>query len=108
MIQNLSSDQFYAYNVVTAIKSGSLPTDLAKLEICSVSHARWLTTAHRIGRMWVSKFHLHESDYEKLKMIVEFIVGVDIPSRFIIKVKSNYIEGHGTFCFSRSSCKAKG
>ena len=74
-----------------AIRWGNLPTDLAILEIGPVSHARWLTTT--ICQMWVSKCQLHKSDYKKLKMMVEFYVGVFILSRFIIKIKSNRIEG---------------
>ena len=92
VIRNLTSDQFYAYNIVTAIRSGNLPNDMARLEIGPVSHARWLTTVNRICRTWVSKHQLHESDYEKLKMIAEFIVGVYTPPWFIIKLKSNLIE----------------
>ena len=89
---DLTSDQLYTYNIVMTIRSGNLPTDLARLDIGPVSDARWLTTTYRC-RMWVSEHQLHESDYEKLKIIAEFIKGLYIPSWFVIKVKCNCIDG---------------
>ena len=41
VIEDLSADQYYAYNIAQAIRSGNLPGDLAVLEIGPVNHARW-------------------------------------------------------------------
>ena len=43
VIQNLSSDQFYAYQICRAVISGKVENDLAQLEVGGLSHARWLT-----------------------------------------------------------------
>ena len=41
VIQNLSSDQFYAYQICRAVISGKIENDLAQLEVGGLSHARW-------------------------------------------------------------------
>ena len=48
VIQNLSSDQFYAYQICRAVISGKVENDLAQLEVGRLSHARWLTLGCRI------------------------------------------------------------
>ena len=55
IVKDLSTDQAYGYRITQAIRAGELPKDLALLEIGPVSHSRWLTTANRLCRMWVSK-----------------------------------------------------
>ena len=48
VVEDLSSDQFYAYNIVEGIRAGVISNDLAMLEIGLVNHARWLTTPNHI------------------------------------------------------------
>ena len=93
IIKDLSTDQSYAYQIVTSIKTGVLPKRLALLEIGPVCHSRSLTTALRICRIWVSKHGLTGDLLNRLKMIVEHIVGVYIPNWFCIKVNSCWVEG---------------
>ena len=45
VVENLFSDQFCAYNIVEAIRSGDIYNDLGILDIGAVNHTRWLTTA---------------------------------------------------------------
>ena len=93
VIKDLSTDQSYGYRIVTAIRTGVLPKDLALLEIGPVSHSRWLTTALRFTRIWISKHNLKGKNLNNLRMIVEFIVGVYIVNWFNIKINSNWTQG---------------
>ena len=86
IIKDLSTDQSYAYQIVTSIKTGVLPKRLSLLEIGPVCHSRWLTTALRFCRIWVSKHGIGEN-LNKLRLIVEYIVGVYVPNWFNIKIK---------------------
>ena len=93
VIDDLSSDQKYGYRMVMAIRAGTVPEDLSLLDIGPVFHARWLTTANRFMRMWVSKHGFKGNNLANLRMIVEFIVGVYYPVWFEVKVKHNYTYG---------------
>ena len=93
VIHDLSTDQSYGYRIATAIRTGVLPKDLALLEIGPVSHSRWLTTALRFMRIWISKHNLDEKDVDNLRMIVEFCVGVYIVNWFNIKINSKWTQG---------------
>ena len=93
VIEDLSSDPFYAYNIVESIRSRVISNDIAMLEIGPVNHGRWLTTANPICRLWVLKHTQKDKDYDPLKMVVEFIIGVHIPTWFLIKVKYHCTEG---------------
>ena len=93
VVKDLSTDQSYAYKMYEAIRTGKLPLALAQLEIGPVNHSRWLTTACRLCRLWVSKHGLSRKNVENLRLIVEFIIGVYIPNWFNIKVKHSWIEG---------------
>ena len=92
IINGLSVDQFYGYKVVCAIRSGILPPKLHLLQIGLVSHSRWLTTANRIHRIWISKHGIPGKDLENLRSITNFIVGVYFLCWFKIKVKHSWIK----------------
>ena len=51
VVEDLSSNRFYAYNIAEGIRSGAISNDLALLEIYPVDQTRWLTTANRIYRI---------------------------------------------------------
>ena len=93
IIKDLSTEQSCAYQIATSIKTGVLPKRLASLEIDPVCHSRWLTTALRFCRIWVSKYGITGENLNKLRLIVEYIVGVYVPNWFNIKVKSSWVEG---------------
>ena len=80
VINSLSTDQSYAYKITEAIRTGQVPKTLANLQIGPVNHSRWLTSAYRMCRIWISKHGLSKKDVRKLKPIVGFIVGVYIPN----------------------------
>ncbi|XP_047132856.1 uncharacterized protein LOC124811415 [Hydra vulgaris] len=93
IINDLAADQFYGYKVVCAIRSGILPPKFHLLQIGPISHSRWLTTANRICRIWISKHGIQGKDLENLRSITEYIVGVYFPCWFKIKVEHSWIEG---------------
>ena len=93
VIRDLSTDQSYGYRIVTAIRTGILPKDLTLLEIGPVSHSRWLTTALRFMRIWISKHNLNGNDLNNLKLIVEFCIGVYMVNWFNIKINSKWTQG---------------
>ena len=99
MINDLSTDQYYSYLIISAIRSGVIPDRLACLEVGPVSHFRWLTTACRFCRIWVSPHGLKGKNLTNLRMIVEFIVGVYFPNWFNIKVKHSWINGPEHFLY---------
>ena len=99
MISDLSTDKYYSYLIVNAIRSGVIPNRLACLEIGPVSHSRWLTTACRFCRIWVSVHGMKGKNLTNLRMIVEFVVGVYFPNWFNIKVKHSWINGPEHFLF---------
>ena len=63
------------------------------MDIGPVFHARWLTTANRLMRVWVSKHRFKGKNLNNLKMIVEFIVGVYYPVWFDVKVRNSFVNG---------------
>ena len=43
LMDDLSSDQYYAYRICSAIMLGSVDANLEFLEVGELSHSRWLT-----------------------------------------------------------------
>lgn len=88
VINDLSTDQKYGYQMAVAIKAGKVPLDLANREIGPVCHFRWLTTANRFMRIYISKHGFTGKNRSNLKMLVEYITGVYYPMWFESKVKN--------------------
>ena len=93
VIDDLSTDQLYGYKMILAIRSGNIPIDLIKMECGPVNHSRWLTTANRLMRIWVSLHGLSGENFITLSRLVEYVVGVYYPMWFDIKVRWSFIEG---------------
>lgn len=53
-IKELSTDQKYLFNISRAVISGECPPNLAKTNPGNISHARWLTMANRIMRLYIA------------------------------------------------------
>ncbi|KYN17841.1 hypothetical protein ALC57_09880 [Trachymyrmex cornetzi] len=66
--------------IVSAIKAGEMPENVAHSEPGTLNHSRWLTTANRILRLYVSTWHPGAG----LKLLVNFILKVYAPSWFHI------------------------
>lgn len=72
VVKDFSTDQAYGYRITQAIRTNILHTSLELLEIGSVSHSRWLTTASRIYRIWVSKHGLKGNNLKTLQLLMEY------------------------------------
>ena len=93
IINDLSTDQQYGYRMILAISSGSVPEDLFLLAIGNVSLARWLTTANRFLKMWVSIHNFKGKDMKNLEAIIEFIIKVYYTMWFNIKKAHKVVDG---------------
>jgi hypothetical protein len=67
IIDDLST---YGYRIVMAIRAGMIPKDLANLEMGPVCHSRWLTTANRLLRLYVSTHGFQGKTLPNIKLIV--------------------------------------
>ena len=83
----LSSDQKYLFDITKAVSTGNCSVDLANKSPGKLNHSRWVTTANRILRLYVST----SNPTETLKMIVNFILKLYSPMWFIIKKNSKVL-----------------
>ena len=77
VLKDMSTDQVYGWRIVQDIRSDNLTMDLGLLEIGPVNHARWLTTANRICRIWISNHGLKGKSLNNLRSLVEYIIWVN-------------------------------
>lgn len=77
----LSTDQKFLFDICKAVGSGEFPASLATRNPGKLSHARWLTTANRVLRLYVST----TNPSEDLREIARFIIKVYAPMWFHIK-----------------------
>lgn len=89
VVNELSTDQSYLYEICQAIISGSCSPDLASRQPGKMAHSRWLTTANRILRLYVST----ASPSYNLQLLVNYVVKVYAPVWFQIKQKSSFKDG---------------
>ena len=73
IIDDLSTDQYYAYRICSCVMLGTEDDDLAKLECGPLCHSRWLTLACRILRYYIS----HKSTSKNLKDLAKFCILVE-------------------------------
>lgn len=73
--EQLGTDQKYIFDVTTAVSAGEFPASLAFKNPGKLSHARWLTTANRIVRLYIST----PTPSENLVKIATFIIKVYAP-----------------------------
>lgn len=99
---DLSTDQMYLLEIYKAVSSGDCPVSVAKRSPGKMAHSRWLTTASRMLRLYVST----EQPSENLTDIVTYIMKVYVPMWFAIKSKPLAFEGskhiYHQICLSRS------
>ena len=88
-VEKLSTDQKYLLEVYRAVSSGECSESLQHRYPGNISHSRWLTTANRILRLYMST----ENPSENFQLIVKFIMSVYIPIWFKIKTKPSVIHG---------------
>lgn len=95
IINELSTDQKYLYEICQAVASGICTLELANRQPGKMEHSRWLTFANRILRHYVST----NRPSKNLKAMVQYIMTVYAPVWFLIKVKPTLKDGmeHTTF-----------
>ena len=93
VVKDLIANQSCAYKMAEIIRSGQVPDSLSLLEIGPVSHSRWLTTALRFCRIWISKHELKGKLLKNLGLITEFIISVYPPNWFNVKLQPKWVDG---------------
>ncbi|PGH37161.1 MAG: hypothetical protein CRN43_22805 [Candidatus Nephrothrix sp. EaCA] len=73
--KELSTDQRYLMEICNNIRIGECEVDLAMRNPGCLNHSRWLTTANRILRLYVSD----KKPSENLKTLVTYIIRVYTP-----------------------------
>jgi hypothetical protein len=91
---DLSTDQKLLLDFCKAIAEGYWPEELARRTPGPISHARWLTKAIRILRLYVST----DNPSDNLKDLAGFVIKVYAPMWFHIKVNSSCIHGPQHIC----------
>lgn len=81
VLDDISGDQKYLYDIVTAIRSGIVSDDMSSRKPGILNHSRWLTLANRVCRLYIST----ESPSYNLRVITHFIVSNYAPTWFAIK-----------------------
>ncbi|GBL93077.1 hypothetical protein AVEN_216438-1 [Araneus ventricosus] len=84
-IKKLNTDQQYLYRICLAIKDGSCSSSVTDNSPGKLSHARWLTTANRLLRLYIGT----PSPSQNLIILVKYLMLAYAPMWFEIKIKSN-------------------
>ena len=93
VIDDLSTDQYYAYKICLAIITGNSDDDLQYLEVGPVVHSRWLTLGCKILRYYVSL----DEPPQNLEILVNFCLTVYFPTWFEIKLYNQLTHGSKVF-----------
>lgn len=86
---DLSTDQKYLYEITSAAITGRCSDDLANKSPGKMSHARWLTKANRILRLYISS----PTPSNNLISLAHYIVRVYAPVWFQIKTHPSCKDG---------------
>ena len=80
-VKDLIRDQACLYKIIKAIQTGVIDKTFLREKPGPMSHARWLTTACRICRLFISQ----DQPCEELHLVTNFVVCHYEPMRFSIK-----------------------
>lgn len=89
VINDLSNDQKYLYNIVSAVQKGICSKRLESSQPGPLNHARFLTLACRILRDYMT----HTTPSVDIKILAEYIVEVYAPFWFLVKCHPHFYEG---------------
>ena len=99
---DLSSDQKYLRDILIIISTGIIPVNFENRSPGKIGYARWLTTANRVLRLYITCI----SPSDDLCIITSYIVNVYARMWFNIKYKSTLKYGaihlYNLICYSRS------
>lgn len=87
--EQLSTDQKYLYDISTCVSSGNCSKGMANRSPGTLNHSRWVTTANRILRLYVST----PEPSTELLSLVTFVMKVYTRMWFRIKANSSYVNG---------------
>ena len=92
VINKLNTDQRYMYKICKVIITGVVPEGFGDQRPGNMCHSRWLTTAARICRVYLSE----ENPTEKHQRLVSYIIFVYMPSWLNVHWHSNirYASSH--------------
>ena len=91
--EEISCDQAYLYRIIAAVRGGAVSNDLLQEKPGPLSHARWLTTASRICRLYVST----DLPSPELSFLTKFVVCHYGPMWFTIKCRPRCTDGSHHF-----------
>lgn len=86
VLDDLSCDQKYLYDITAAVRSGVVSDDLKVRKPGVLNHSRWLTLANRVCRLYIST----ENPSCNLRVITHFIVSNYAPNWFAIKCRNRW------------------
>ena len=87
--KDLSTDQKYLLDIHKTITTGVCPSDLAHRKPGKMAHSRWVTTANRLLRLYIST----NNPSKKFLSIVNYIMQVYVPMWFAIRQSSSFANG---------------
>lgn len=94
VVKNLSVDQQYLYQICHGIQAGNISAALSMKQPGPLVHSRFLTTANRTLRYYISQSHASG----KLKTLANFIIKVYAPMWFLIKMEDSFLMGPRHIC----------
>lgn len=88
-------------DICISISKGTCDNNIAERSPGAMSHARWLTTANRILRLYVATLN----PWKELTDLVKFILTVYAPAWFLIKQNKSCIDGTENLFQIVKSCR---
>ena len=86
ILQKLCTDQKNCYKLISPVKEGNLPAELAKILCGELSTARWNTTGEALILLWMSDHGLTGEQLRILEVLVRFTIDVYFKMYYDIKV----------------------
>ena len=87
--KELSTDQKYMFDICRIVSVGECPPGFGDGSPGMLNHARWVTTANRILRLYIAS----DSPSQTLKEMTNYVVKVYAPSWFTIKCNPKLKDG---------------
>ena len=76
VLEDLNTDQKYAFKVCQCVMTGVIPRGFEEQKPGKMCHARWLTTAARICRLYISEIN----PTDELTRLTSYIINVYMPT----------------------------
>ena len=93
VVKDLSTDSSLCYQLLVALRTGELRSELANRKCGNIVHSRWLTTGQSLIMLYMSNHDLTGENLRKFNLIVNFVANVYLPMFYEIKVKHSILDG---------------